>query len=371
MKVISMLALGALVGSAVAKPTPEEREKYEAIRAEIPLGGDFEPKPEEGVFVAAGHGLNVVASRDDGKTWERVFYAGPGGDHGPWAVWNSVAYTEGVFAVAAGWGYAGTILASEDGKNWRHLSDGKTQVSRKEGKPYDMPTTMQLLGVEGHFIMPWRATPDFGKTWHQTSPYGLKDEDGERIKVNTGHPSLGFAGGRVIVVGDEGPALYSDDFGETWAKLDAEIGELEARGTKTILGKDGIFILVKGSGEFVFRSEDKGETWKRHELGVKRPAGRSYAGSIVGDEFWITGEVSMASKDGIEWRKLPEGTPSGRVAESESGVLVNVSRKRNSILRSDDGGESWDEVYTFEPEGSGGAQGLGGIAWGKVKRLDP
>ena len=95
-----------------AKETPEVVESYEKFRADLSWGGNFHPETEEGIFVAAGHGLNVVVSRDDGKTWKRVFYGGPCGDHGHWAVWNSVAYTEGVFAIAAGWGAPGTIIRS-------------------------------------------------------------------------------------------------------------------------------------------------------------------------------------------------------------------------------------------------------------------
>ena len=78
-------------------------------------------------------------------------------------MWNSVAYTNGVFAIASGWGAAGTVIASDDGVQWRHLTDGKRQPPSKEGKPYDMRTTMQLIGVQGAFIMPLESTPDFGK----------------------------------------------------------------------------------------------------------------------------------------------------------------------------------------------------------------
>ncbi len=302
------------------------------------MGGNFDPKPVEGIFVAAGHSMNVVVSRDDGKTWKRVFYGSPCGDHGRWAVWNSVAYTEGVFAIAAGWGAPGTILASEDGANWRHLTNGSRKPSKNDARPYDMRTTMEFIGVDGAFIMPLEATPDFGKTWFQTSAYGFKDKAGDRIKVNLGHPSLacGNHSGekRVIVIGDEGPAVYSDDLGKTWTPMNVKAEPWdEDRGAKGIIAKGNVFLIVKGSGKTVLRSTDGGMTWKAHPLGVKRPAGRSFGLSIVGDEFWVTGESSKASNDGITWRDLPEGTPSGRISVSDKGTLINVSRKRHSILR--------------------------------------
>jgi len=370
---LALVTLAALVPVTwtSAKETPEEAAK----RAAIPLGGDFDPRPQQGIFVAAGHGMNIVVSRDDGKTWKQVFFGGPCGDHGAWAVWNSVAYTDGVFAIAAGWGAPGTVLASDDGLNWRHLADGNRKPSRKGTNPYDMRTTMQLLGVNGTFVMPLCATPDFGRTWHEMSPYGFRDDKGERVKVDLGHASMAYGehagGGRIIVIGDKGPGVYSDDLGKTWVPMHAKIEPWAERGAKGIIAKGGVWILVRGDGSVVHRSTDGGMTWTAHPLGVKRPAGRSYCVSIVGDEFWVTGETSKASRDGVTWRDLPN-VPSGRVAESDTGTLVNVSRKRNSIVRSTDGGKTWQTVYEFtpHPDAKGGAQGLGSVAWGKVKRVD-
>lgn len=362
----------ALIVRAVE--TPDEIAAREVFRASLALGGNFHPEPQDGVFVAAGHGLNVVISRDDGKTWERVFYAGPCGDHGPWAVWDTVAYTEGVFAIASGWGSVGTVIASDDGVNWRHLTGPDRDPGKPDAKPYDMRNTMQMIGVDGCFIMPLEATPDFGKTWFRTSAYDFKDEMGGRLKRNLQHPSLaaaGWNGGRrVMVVADEGPVIFSDDLGRTWKPVQTGVQPWEGPGAQGIIAKDGIFLILKGDGSHVLRSADGGMTWTSHPLGIERPEGRSFSLSVAGDEFWITGRTAKASKDGITWRPLPASTPSGRIAVSDQGTMICVSRSRANILRSTDG-RNWQEVYTFAPEGRGGAQGLAGIAWGRVKRASP
>ena len=365
----------ALAGlSAGAKESPEEKAASEAIRAELPFGGDFTPNPEVGIFVAAGHGMNVVASRDDGKTWEQVFMGRPGGDHGYWAVWNNVAYTDGVFAIASGWGAPGTIIASDDGKNWRHLAAADREPGRKGRQPYDMPTTMQMIGVNGSFILPLTATPDFGKTWFSKSPYHWEDAAGNKdIKINNGHPSMAYAdynGGRVIVVGGDGPSIYSDDLGETWiAFTDVEVEPWEGKGAKGIMGKGDTFVLVKGDGRLAHRSVDGGMTWQAHPLGVEKPDGRSFGCSVVGDFFVVTGKNAKASKDGITWIDLPPETPAGQIAVSDKGTMINVNRGRKSILRSEDG-KTWETVYEFESEGAGGAQGLADVAFGHVKKVE-
>ncbi len=370
---VTAAVLLLFVGPVTSKEAPEEAARQEKFRASIPLGGNFDPQPEQGIFVAAGHSMNIVVSRDDGRTWKPTFYGHPCGDHGRWAVWNSVAYTKGVFAVAAGWGAPGTVLATDDGANWCHLTAGDRQPSKKEGQPYDMRTTMQLLGVDGSFIMPLESTVDFGKTWFSQSAYGFKDKAGNRIKVDLGHPSLACGqhqdGKRVIVIGDQGPAIYSDDLGRTWTPMQVTAEPWEEGGAKGIMAKQNVFLILKGDGKSILRSTDGGMTWKAHPLGIERPLGRSFGLSIVGDEFWISGETSKASRDGILWRDLPESTPPGRITASDQGTLINVNRKRHSILRSQDQGLSWHEVYAFTPDeaATGGAQGFADVAFGHVK----
>ena len=80
--------------------------------------------------------------------------------------------------------------------------------------------------------------------------------------------------------------------------------------------------------------------------------------------------VLWKARTGSPWRDLPEGLPGGRIEASDKGTLVSVNRKRYAIHRSEDGGKSWQEVYTFtpDPDATGGAQGFADVAYGKVRQ---
>jgi len=184
-------------------PAADEPPEFVAAamnrRKEIPLGGDFKPDPKSPVFVAVGHGGRILLSRDDGKTWKQVFWGHPGSDHGPWAT-KAIAYTNGVCVVPIGWGGPTTWLASEDGENWRHLTDGSTKlkgIKEANGDPTVMPGTWGIAGGKGVFVtggyMQMAATPDFGKTITTFSLYDFKKDPRPR-KLVTHHVGPVYCG---------------------------------------------------------------------------------------------------------------------------------------------------------------------------------
>lgn len=360
-----------------AAPPPEDFvDAGEKRRKEISLGGDFKPDPKVPVFVAVGHGARILLSRDNGRTWKQVFWGYPGSDHGAWAT-NSIAYTKGVFAVPVGWTNPTSYLASEDGVNWRHLSDGSAKLPTKgEGKAL-MPTTMSMAGGKGVFIgsgyTTFTATPDFGKSWITFSLREFKDDP--RGKLVTHHVKTIYCGdafGRFIAIGDDrskenpgfGHLFASDDLGKTWKWIKPK-GLETAAGKSGMVSNDKIVLLLDKAGENAFRSTDGGETWDGpHPTGTNR-----VTLSIVNDEFWLAGDKkSRVSVDGRDWRDLPDSVPVGKISSSPGGALISIDKKRYNILRSTDGGKSWKEVFTFEPqtEHVHGAQGLRDVAFGYV-----
>ena len=351
-------------------------------RAAIPLGGNFRPNREVPVFVAVGHGGRILLSRDDGKSWTQVYFGHLGSDHGPWAT-KAVAYSRGVFVVPVGWGAPTAWLASDDGVNWRHLSNGQTKLSGVKGADKDptiMPGTWGMAGGQGVFVsggyMTMGATADLGKNITTFSLREFKDDPRPR-KLSTHHVGpvyCGEASGRFLALGNDrakegavfGNLYASDDLGKTWRWLEPEMLNDKCVGYNGMVCNGELVIIVDKLGANVFRSTDFGDSWEG-----PFPTGAERATlNLVGREFWLTGSKgSRASGDGKAWRDLPAGIPTGKIVASPGGALVSVERRRTSILRSTDGGSTWKEVFSFEKPQSPhihGAQGLRDLAFGYV-----
>ena len=382
--IFSLLVLGLVAGGntralQAADDPPEFVAAAMRRHAEIPLGGDFRPNPISPVCVAVGHGGRILLSRDDGKTWTQVFWGHPGSDHGPWAT-KAIAYTNGVFVVPIGWGGPTTWLASEDGENWRHLTDGSTKlkgIKKADGDPTVMPGTWGIAGGQGVFVtggyMQMAATPDFGKTITTFLLYDFKNDPRPRKLVthHVGPVYCGDSSGRFLALGNDrskentvfGNLWASDDHGKTWKWLEPQRLNERCDGYSGIVSNGQFVVIADQSGANVFVSADAGDTWDGpFPTGVERTTL-----SLVGKEFWlVSSKGARASADGRTWRDLPEGIPSGKIVASPEGTLISIDRQRFNILRSTDGGQSWSEVYSFEPETEDvhGAQGLRDIVFG-------
>ncbi len=362
-----------------ADPPPEFLNAGLQRRSEISLGGDFKPAPRTPVFVAVGHGGRILLSRDDGQTWKQVFWGHPGSDHGPWAT-KAIAYTNGMFVVPIGWGAPTAWLASDDGANWRHLTNGQTKlksIKEADGDPTVMPGTWGIAGGKGVFVtggyMQMAATPDFGKTITTFSLYDFKNDPRPR-KLVTHHVGPVYCGdisGRFLALGNDrskentvfGNLFASDDLGKTWRWLEPTLLNEKCDGYSGIVSNGKLVVIADKTGANAFVSTDSGDTWE----GPYPTAAERASLNLVGNEFWLVGsKAARASIDGRNWRDLPKGIPTGKIASSPGGTLVSIDRQRFSILRSTDGGKTWSEVYAFDPETEHvhGAQGLRDIAFG-------
>ena len=375
--VVLSLCLGFV---RAAEVPPAFAAAAEKARDNIPLGGDFKPDPRQPVFVAVGHGGRILLSRDDGRNWKQVYFGHLGSDHSPWAT-KAVAYTGGVFVVPIGWGAPVMWLASEDGVNWRHLTTGKTPLKGVKGaseNPVIMAGTWGVAGGKGVFVsggyMTMSATPDFGKSFTTFSLRNFKEDPRPR-KLVTHHVAPVWCGeksGRFLALGNDrskenpvfGNLYASDDLGRTWKWLEPKLLNEKCEGYQGIVSNGERVIIADKTGANTFVSTDAGDTWSG-----PFPTGLQNAGlSLVGEEFWVvSSKGACASADGQRWRGLPAGIPAGKIVASPEGTLINIDRRRTTILRSGDGGKSWRKVHEYEEPKSPhihGAQGLRDITFG-------
>jgi photosystem II stability/assembly factor-like uncharacterized protein len=221
--------------------------------------------------------------------------------------------------------------------------------------------------------MQMAATPDFGKTITTFSLYDFKKDPRPRKLVthHVGPVYCGDATGRFLALGNDrskenpvfGNLWSSDDLGKTWTWLEPHLLNEKCDGYSGIVSNGQLVVIADRSGANVFVSSDAGETWNG-----PFPTGMDRATlSLVGNEFWLVDrKAARASADGKAWRDLPDGIPTGKVIASPEGALISIDRQRFNILRSTDGGQSWSEVYSFQPETEHvhGAQGLRDIVFG-------
>jgi hypothetical protein len=222
--------------------------------------------------------------------------------------------------------------------------------------------------------MTMAATSDSGKTFQGFGMWGAFKDD-PRGKFQTHHLDpvyCGDAGGRFLALGDnrgkEGPKFghlfASDDLGRTWKWLEPK-GLEASTGRGSLVAGSGLLLMTDQEGANAWTSGDAGETWSGpFPTGTKRAVL-----SVAGGEFWLCGKPSRASVDGKTWRDLPAAVPAGQVIASDGGTLVSIHPQRTNIQRSTDHGETWTEVFSYQPEKvEGGAQGLRDGAFGKVAR---
>jgi photosystem II stability/assembly factor-like uncharacterized protein len=273
------------------------------------------------VYVGTASG-GVWKTTNNGTTWEPVFDKEGVSTIGdiaiapsdPSVVW--VGTGEPNNRQSSSWG-DGVFKSLDAGKTWKKMGLGATHHI---GRIVIHPTNPEVLYVaaQGHL---WGPNPDRGvykssdggKTWSQVLK--INDDTGVTdIAMDPQSPDIlyaaayerrrtpfGFNGG------GPGSAIYkTSDGGATWKKLTKglpyENGGDTGRIGLDVYRKDPniVYAEIQHEGGGTFRSEDKGETWKRMGETDPRP---SYYSQIRVDpnndlRIWELGAQMYYSEDG-------------------------------------------------------------------------
>lgn len=229
-------------------------------------------------------------------------------------------------------GLHGALWRSPDGTQWEQLGlEGRDAMAigvAEEGQP---------LLIGGHDVLV-RST-DGGDTFEDLSP-DLPSLDIHALAQAPNDPSIVYA----YVVG---AGIYrSGDAGDTWEAA-APVGETLPGDLSAMAvdPRDPDVVLLGSAGHGTFRSTDAAETFTRVTdagtigLGIASD-GTAVAASVRG--------IDVSDDGGQTWRNATplsdfEGQPFA-VANADDGTIWVMTEQPRTLLRSTDGGESFDEV---------------------------
>jgi hypothetical protein len=291
----------------------------------------------------------TTLSCDDGKSWihdqslddnARCFENGLDCDHTQGAG-RGLAYGNGFFVAAFGWGEPGQLKRSRDGVTWTVAKD-KTIFA----------------GVAfGHGVFVANATrplisPD-ALTWRDA-----RNELGLKVWNTRGIDWLAPGGGRFLVVGESETTdiVQSKDDGESWSHVGTPPKECGAW-TRGAAHNATTVVLASGKGS-VCTSSDGGDSWELVRLDAD-----NLSASVLwtGSEFmtWNRSDVHR-SKDGKVWIKeqiSPANISIGAVARAPHGTFVAsndgwlVWYEKQQFFRSNDG-VRWEVLDNSKFKGS-------------------
>jgi hypothetical protein len=312
----------------------------------IGYGGNYDPDyaitPGGAIFATSYDGLRVT--RDGGCTWDSA--GGP--LKGPWVAEVEVGPNGWIWAATADTTQANNVYVSKD-----------------EGKTF-APASAELARDSNTWWRSLRIAPGAPDRLYLSGYQVVEASAGQ--DAGPGNPDGG--------AGSSGPLFFlyrSDDGGQHWTPLDTS--PFRSGGNELlVLGvapqdPDLVFITLRGQGDVIYRSADKGGSWSQVletssliTSFLVRPGGQSadtatvIAGggtSCQGDPQIQTGCVRISTDGGKTFTPpAPPGTePQMRcLAERSDGALfacgANWDPDNFALGRSTDG-LSWTKVTRF------------------------
>jgi len=314
---------------------PQARGAFEDVRSLIP-----DPRSPRTLY--AGTLGGVFRSTDGGRTWK------PRRSGLPVDTWfNALALDPSSGTLYTGT-ESGRIFRSEDqGKSWK-MGSGIPDFNWVLSLVIDPRAPRRLLAGTLYGLF---RSADSGRSWKRA---------GGSLFTNKGIPALLFQSSRVVYAGTYSSGVFrSEDGGATWTAA-AEIADPTvlslAAGRQAIYA--GTFGRYRPGG--VFRSLDRGATWEPLRRGLSTLPVQDIAFDPSDPDLLVAGipflGLARSSDGGASWSVtdpdlLSDGTidvTSVVIDPAHPSTIYAASRLNGPVLRSDDGGESW-QVFSNPP----------------------
>ena len=198
----------------------------------------------------------------------------------------------------------------------------------------DLPITADALQrqFQGGVVLRWL---DGEARWESASPDGLTEASA--IALDPDDPELVYAGTK-----GRGSVSRSVDGGQHWTEVLAApegVSALAVAGSTVYAG------LADGDPAQVFRSDDRGVTWKAvGSLSAHGPVRALAADSAAPMTVWAAarGAIFKSTDGGVEWQSEGEGTYVAMAPGHPS--IVYIAGENGRVRRSDDGSEQWEDL---------------------------
>jgi photosystem II stability/assembly factor-like uncharacterized protein len=200
------------------------------------------------------------------------------------------------------------------------------------------------------------STTNDGLTWSsqgsQSQAAGVDLYDIHGLDQNTAWAVGGILKGYGLI-------LHTTDGGTTWNRQ-GTASDVPAARLYAVHAVDQSTIWVAGEGSSLIRSSDGGTTWTKVDLSAY-PLSTFYAITSFGNSIWVagmttdsltgeeTGMILYSPNSGTTWMRQGEGMLrpgffSDISAGNDSVVYVSGT---NSVFKSTDGGNTWQNVLSF------------------------
>ncbi|MFQ3599254.1 MAG: YCF48-related protein [Chloroherpetonaceae bacterium] len=267
---------------------------------------------------AAGNGGRVFRSVDGGATWAQFIL--------------------GSNTLRAVYALGGTVwVAGDSGKAYRTTTFGETWETFSLASPTTRFTALQFLNSQIGLLVGSNGTilktTDGGLTWDSKTPASLENFN-----------ALSFRDSQVgFVVGKNGKVQRTTDGGETWTEVSNRAWE--GKDIFSVSAK-GNLVYIAGEDGLAFKSTDGGNTWT--ELNFKTDSRSNVTGVFIQSPdsvFFIGGGGFIRRTTNQDasyiWGEHELYAPLSHIFIHNHQKGWAVSDKNNAVLRTTDGGLTW------------------------------